>query len=116
MKIYKPLIEDHKYKLSAAQEIREALRGLGFKNVNPYIDQGCHWGTVYFFDVDLERAQYLMDPNDRMFRIETPTRFFYVSPYAGGPNIPEKWCFSVESNKPNEYKQVIRKKRGPYHK
>lgn len=116
MKTYKPPIGDYRYKLSATQEIREALRGLGFENVNPHIDRGSHWGTVYFFDMDLERAQHLMDPGDRMFRIETPTRFFYVAPYAGGPNISEKWGFSVESIKQHEYRHVIRKKRGPYHK
>jgi len=89
MKTYKPPIGNHKYKLSATQEIREALQGLGFENVDPRIDRGCHWGIVYFFDENLERARRLMDPNDRMFRIETPTRFFYVSPYIN-KRIPER--------------------------
>ena len=43
MKIYKPPIGNYQYKLSATQEIREALRGLGFENVNPHIDRGRHW-------------------------------------------------------------------------
>lgn len=115
MKVYKPHIHDYGYKLGATDEFREALISLGFKYPNPHTDKGCHWGTVYFFNENLELAKSLMDENDRHFRIDTTTRYFYVSPY--NIEIDSHWQFSIESNKPWEEKySKPRKKRGPYHK
>ena len=114
MKVYKPHIHDYGYRLGATDELREALTSLGFKYPNPHIDRGCHWGTVYFFNENLELAKSLMDESDRHLRIDTETRYFYLSPY--DRETGSHWEFSVESNTPREYKPRIRKKRGPYHK
>lgn len=114
MKVYKPQIYDYGYRLGATDELREAFNSLGFKFVQPHISRGCHWGTVYFFNENLELAKSLMDENDRHFRIDTAARYFYLSPY--NQEVGSHWQFSVESNKPREYKHVVRKKRGPYAK
>ena len=118
MRTYKPHIHDYGYPLGATDELREALNSLGFKFVQPHINRGCHWGEVYFFDKgNLELAISMMDPMDNHFRIETNKRYFYLSPYTSRyePEIGPHWQFSVESNKPREYKRRDpRKKRGPY--
>lgn len=114
MKVYKPHIPDYGYRLSATDEIRAALKSLGIFYAAPTINRGCHWGEVWFFNNDLELIKSLMDPKDRHFRIDTETRYFYLSPY--DLEIGSHWQFSVEPNKPREYKPRIRKKRGPYHK
>ena len=113
MKNYKPHIRDFGYPLCATEEIREALISLGFHFPNPSINRGCHWGEVYFHDEDLKLAKFMIDEKDRHFRIETETRFFYVSPY--DLEIGPHWQFSVTSNKPRVYKPRVRRKRGPYH-
>jgi hypothetical protein len=115
MKTYQPHIHDFGYKLGATDEFREALKSLGFKFVAPTVNRGCHWGMVYFFNEDLELAKSLIDPSDKHFRIDTETRYFYVSPYRADPDSSH-WGFSISSNKPRVYKSVTRKKRGPYHK
>ncbi len=114
MKAYKPHIHDYGYRLCATDEIREALKSLGIDHAALAINRGCHWGDVWFFDNDLKCIKSLMDPKDRHLRIDTETRYFYLSPY--GLETGSHWQFSVESNKPKEYKPRIRKKRGPYHK
>lgn len=114
MRVYKPHIHDYGYPLGATDELREALNSLSFKFVQPHINRGCHWGDVYFFEENLKLAISMMDPMDKHFRIDTTTRYFYVSPY--NQDIGSHWQFSVESNKPREYKHVVRKKRGPYAK
>ena len=119
MKVYKPHIHDYGYPLGATDELREALNSLGFKFVQPHINRGCHWGYVYFFNKEnLELAKSLMDSENKHFLIETNKRYFYLSPYISRyePEIGPHWQFSVESNKPREYKHVVRKKRGPYAK
>ena len=118
MKVYKPHIHDYGYRLGATDELREALNSLGFKFAQPHISRGCHWGDVYFFEENLELAKSMIDPKDKHFRIETSTRYFYLSPYISRyePEIGSHWQFHVESNKPREYKHVVREKRGPYHK
>lgn len=119
MKVYKPHIHDHGYPLGATDELQEALNSLGFKFVRPHIRRGCHWGDVYFFlKENLELAISMMDPLNKHFRIDTATRHFYLSPYISRyeSEIGPHWQFSVESNKPREYKHVVRKKRGPYAK
>lgn len=97
MKVYKPHIPDYGYRLGATEEIRMALRSLGFRFTAPTISRGCHWGTVYFFNEDLELAKSLIDPSDNHFRIDTETRYFYVSPRT--LDIGTYWEFSVVSNK-----------------
>lgn len=114
MKTYQPHIHEFGYPLRATDEFREALKSLGFKFVTPTINRGCHWGVVYFFNEDLELAKSLIDPSDNHFRIDTETRYFYVSPYGVNPDS-SLWQFSVQPNKIREYKP-IRRKRGPYHK
>lgn len=113
MKTYKVIVVSP-YCLAAHKELTLALQKLGFKFVSVNISQGCHWGDIWFFDEDLGRAKSMMDPTDRHFRIDTETRYFYLSPYHN--EMGSHWQFSVESNKPREYKPKIRKKRGPYHK
>ncbi len=114
MKVYEPHIPDYGYRLSATEEIRAALESLGIIHPAPSIKQGCHWGEVWFFNNDLELIKSLMDPKDRHFRIDTKTRYFYLSPY--DREIGSHWQFSIKSNEPRVYKPRIRKKRGPYHK
>lgn len=114
MKTYKPHIRYYGYKLGASEDLQEALKSLGFKYVHPQIKRGCHWGDVWFIDEDLELARGMVDPRDRHFRVDTDTRFFYISPYK--IDSTEHWSFHVESNKPKEYHYKPRRKRGPYHK
>ena len=116
MRTYKPHIHNYGYTLGATDDLREALNSLGFKFVQPHISRGCHWGTVYFFDKEnLELAKSMIDPIDRHFRIETSTRYFYLSPY--DLEIGPHWQFSVSSIVQPEYKRrAPRKKRGPYAK
>lgn len=97
MKIFKPHIPDYGYRLGATDEIRAALASLGFRFPNPHINKGCHWGTIYFLNEDLELAKSMMDPSDNHFRIDTETRYFYVSPHT--LDIGTYWGFSVVSNK-----------------
>ena len=115
MKVYHPYIRDYGYWLGATDEFHEALKSLGFKYTQPHVNRGCHWGTVYFFNENLELAKSLMDPNDRHFRIDTATRYFYVSPY--NLDIDAHWQFSIEPNYPLEIKYPgPSKKRGSYNK
>ena len=113
MKIYKAIIVSP-CRLLAHEELTLALQKLGFKFASVHISRGCHWGDVWFFDENLEKAKSMMDPKDRHFRIDTETRYFYLSPY--DREVGSHWEFSVESNTPRVYKPRIRKKRGPYHK
>lgn len=96
MKVYKPRIHNYGYRLGATDELREALTSLGFKYPKPHTNRGCHWGTVYFFNENLELAKSLMDESDRHFRVDTTTRYFYVSPY--NSKVGPHWQFSVGSN------------------
>lgn len=113
MKDYEPNIPDYAYRLGATEELRAALTSMGFRFANPHISRGCHWGEVYFFDENLELAKSLMDEKDHHFRIDTKTRYFYLSPC--DLEVGSKWQFSVQPNKIREYKP-IRRKHGPYHK
>lgn len=97
MKVFKPHIPDYGYRLGATEEIRAALASLGFRFPNPHINKGCHWGTIYFFNEDLELAKSMIDSSDNHFRIDTETRYFYVSPHT--LDIGTYWEFSVVSNK-----------------
>lgn len=113
MKTYKATVVSP-YRLAAHEELTLALQKLGFGFISAHISRGCHWGEIWFFNENLEKAKSMMDPKDRHFRIDTETRYFYLSPY--DIETGSHWQFSVESNKPKEYKPRTRKKRGPYHK
>lgn len=112
MKTYKPRIHDYGYQLRATDELREALTSLGFSFPSPKISPGCHWGDVYFFNKNLELAESLMDSEDKHFRIETDTRYFYLMPYNG--EVGSHWQFSVTSTIQQPYRRTTKKKHGPY--
>ena len=119
MKTYKPRIKDHGYPLGATDELREALTSLGFIFPSPKISKGCHWGEVYFFNENLELAKSLMDSEDKHFRIDTATRYFYISPYINEyeQGIGSHWQFSVTSAiQRTYYRSTTKKKHGPYAK
>lgn len=119
MKTYKPRIKDHGYPLGATDELREALTSLGFIFPSPKISKGCHWGEVYFSGKNLELAKSLMDSEDKHFRIDTATRYFYLSPYINEyeQGIGSHWQFSVTSAiQRTYYRSTTKKKHGPYAK
>lgn len=61
----------------AADELRIALKAMGFEYSKPVIKRGCHHGTVWFFDVNLRRFKAFVE-EDNTVVITTESRKFFM--------------------------------------
>ena len=61
----------------ATDDLRMALKTMGFGYLSPTIERGCHHGTVWFFDANLQRFKAFVD-EDNIVAIVTETRKFFM--------------------------------------